>query len=119
MESELEIIKNKLKSDNYDINAIEKKLSKIEKNLNKFRTQFNENDNQNNPDPNSSNDSDDLEDIDIIKIIKDVELADEKLSSILDNKSIEEIMEQYDEFTAKLSLIRGQNENYKLSIEYL
>ena len=66
MESELENIKNKLKSEDYNITSIEKKILKIEKNINKLESEFNNITSESSED--SSDNSD--EDIDIAKIIK-------------------------------------------------
>ena len=119
MEAELEIIKNKLKNDDYDISNIEKKLLKLEKNLNKIENNFNNSDTESDTDESNKSDQNSQENYDIMKIIKDIDILEKKISNMSSDETLENLIEIYKEFKNKLNSIKLQNENFKLSIEYL
>jgi hypothetical protein len=119
VEAEIESIKNKLKSDDFDIISLEKKVGKLEKKIIQMESKLN-NPVQNQESETDSSDSDG--DIDIDKILKELEIMDtdiNKLINISNSNSIENLIDVYLKFKMKLNAIKIKNDNYKLSIEYL
>lgn len=116
METEINNIEQKIKSDNFDIPTIEKSISKLEKKINKIESEFNGDDSDSAS--TNSNDSD-SEPMDITEIIKNIEQLEKKLSDANENDTIENIIELYNEFKLKLKSIKTNNENFKLSVEYI
>ena len=119
VEAEIESIKNKLKTDDFDIISIEKKVGKLEKKIIQMESKLN-NSQQKEETDTESTDSDG--DIDINKILKDLEEMDtdiNKLININNSNSIESLIDVYLKFKMKLGAIKLKNDNFKLSIEYL
>lgn len=129
MESELELIKTKLKSDDYDIVELEKKINKIEKKLMKLDNQYNNltklTENHDDCDTLSDTDTDDDMDDNIcnnINIIKKLDELDKKLNNLTennDNITIEELLKHYEEYMNTLNKVKTDNENFKLKIDYI
>lgn len=113
MEAELDLVKSKLKTDDYDISLIEKTLGKLEKKLNKLESEFD------NTELIESENSDSVEEYDLNNIIKSIESLEKKLSSLTENDTIEDTIKLYYEFKLKLNSIKKENEIFKLSVEYL
>ena len=119
VEAEIECIKNKLKTDDFDMVSIEKKVGKLEKKIIQMESKLNKNISEEKTDTEST-DSDG--DIDIDKILKELEIMDtdiNKLINISNSNSIENLIDVYLKFKMKLSAIKIKNDNFKLSIEYL
>jgi len=126
IEEELEIIKNKIKDDNFDssdLNECEKKLLKIEKKLIQIENKFNnsaKSDNSDNSDKiNSDLDTDSDCEININKVIQEINKLNTNLTNINTNINIEKLIENYIDFKEKLSLLKTKNEDFKLKIDYL
>jgi len=125
IESELEIIKNKIKDETFDTDDLqecEKKILKIEKKLIQLENKFNKN--TNNSDEfdkfEKSNDSDDSDcDINVNKVIQDIDKLNTELTNINTNISIEKLIDNYIIFKQKISLLKSKNEEFKLKIDYL
>lgn len=119
VESEIESIKTKLKTDDFDIISIEKKVGKLEKKIIQMENKLNQNLSDEHTDTEST-DSDG--DIDVDKILKELEIMDtdiNKLINISGSNSIENLIDVYLKFKMKLNTIKLKNDNFKLSIEYL
>jgi hypothetical protein len=119
VESEIECIKNKLKTDDFDIISLEKKVGKLEKKIIQMENKLN-NSVQEQKSETDSYDSDG--EINIDKILKELEIMDtdiNKLINISNSNSIENLIDVYLKFKMKLSAIKIKNDNFKLSIEYL
>ena len=121
VEAELDIIKNKLKDDTFDLQDCERKLIKIEKKLlqleNKFNNiKINEINNSNDDDSNNSTEDDN---INIDNILKDLSKMETDITDINTNISIEKLIDNYIEFKMKLESIKNKNNDYKLKIDYL
>lgn len=119
VESEIECIKNKLKTDDFDIISLEKKVGKLEKKIIQMESKLN-NSVQEQESETDSSDSDG--EINIDKILKELEIMDtdiNKLINISNSNSIENLIDVYLKFKMKLSAIKIKNDNFKLSIEYL
>ena len=124
IETELEIIKNKISEENIDIKKIERNLSKIEKKIvsleNKFNSIFNES-YQNNEivdsiDSIDSDNSDNSDNLD--NILENISRLESDLIKN-DSTSIENLIENYINFKMKIDSIKIKNEDFKLKIEYL
>jgi len=118
VEAEIESIKNKLKSDDFDISIIEKKVNKLEKKIIQMESKLNKNLSDESDIENTDSDGD----INIDKILKDLETMDtdiNKLINISNSNSIENLIDVYLKFKLKLNAIKVKNDNFKLSIEYL
>ena len=119
VEAEIESIKNKLKSDDFDFISIEKKVGKLEKKIIQMESKLNQNKSEEKSDTEST-DSDG--DIDIDKILKELEIMDTDINkhiNISNSNSIENLIDVYLKFKMKLGAIKLKNNNFKLSIEYL
>lgn len=120
VEKELDDISNKLKTDDFDINVIEKYMLKLEKKIIKLNNKIND---INNREEESSNDlsinSDSDCNIDINYILKDLDSLENKLNETIKDNSIEKIIDIYNDFKNKLNKIKIKNNDFKLSIEYL
>jgi hypothetical protein len=119
VEAEIECIKNKLKTDDFDIISLEKKVGKLEKKIIQMESKLNNNKSEQETDTDSSNSDCD---IDINYILKELEIMDtdiNKLINISNSNSIENLIDVYLKFKMKLSAIKIKNDNFKLSIEYL
>ncbi len=119
VEAEIESIKNKLKTDDFDIISLEKKVGKLEKKIIQMESKLNNIVPEEETDTGSS-DSDC--DINIDIILKELETMDtdiNKLINISNSNSIENLIDVYLKFKMKLSAIKIKNDNFKLSIEYL
>ncbi len=119
VEAEIESIKNKLKTDDFDIISLEKKVGKLEKKIIQMESKLNNTIPKQESDTGSS-DSDC--DINIDIILKELEIMDtdiNKLINISNSNSIENLIDVYLKFKMKLSAIKIKNDNFKLSIEYL
>jgi len=121
MEVKIERIKTKLKTDDFDLISLEKKILEIENSINEMENILNHNDSEfNSSNSSDSTNSDDSEEnIDIHKIIKDIEILEKKMSTVLETDTIENIIECYRNLKNKINSVRIQNENFKLSIGYL
>ena len=124
IETELEIIKNKLTLDDFDIKKTEKNLSKIEKKIisleNKFNSIINNSENSENLEnsENSENSEESEESDDIDDILENLMKLESDLINI-DSLSIEKLIENYIVFKMKLNKIKIRNEDFKLKIDYL
>lgn len=124
IETELEIIKNKLTLDDFDIKKTEKNLSKIEKKIisleNKFNSIINNSENSENLEnsENSENSEESEESDDIDDILENLKKLESDLINI-DSLSIEKLIENYIVFKMKLNKIKIRNEDFKLKIDYL
>jgi hypothetical protein len=119
VEAEIESIKNKLKTDDFDIISLEKKVGKLEKKIIQMESKLN-NTVQEQKSDTESTDSDC--DINIDMILKELEIMDNdinKLINISNSNSIENLIDVYLKFKMKLNAIKIKNDNFKLSIEYL
>jgi hypothetical protein len=128
IESELEIIKNKIKDETFDTDDLqecEKKILKIEKKLIQLENKFNKNTNNSDEfeksnDSDNSDDSDDSDcDINVNKVIQDIDKLNTELTNINTNISIEKLIDNYIMFKQKISLLKSKNEEFKLKIDYL
>jgi len=128
IEEDLEIIKNKIKDDNFDssdLNECEKKLLKIEKKLIQLENKFNNSAKSDNSDKSNETNSDidtdtdsDCE-ININKVIQEINKLNTNLTNINTNINIEKLIENYIDYKEKLSLLKIKNEDFKLKIDYL
>ena len=119
VESEIECIKNKLKTDDFDIISLEKKVGKLEKKIIQMESKLNNSVEKQESETDSS-DSDG--EINIDKILKELEIMDtdiNRLINISNSNSIENLIDVYLKFKMKLGAIKLKNDNFKLSIEYL
>lgn len=120
MEEDIEYIKNKLKSDDFDINNLEKKITKLEKKIIQHENKITKLDKLNNsPNDTESEDSNSDVKIDVDKILREIENLEKEINNFSQSESIETLIDKYIEFHSKLNLIKIKNNDFKLSIEYL
>ncbi len=122
VEVEIDLIKTKLKQDDFNISSLEKKIVKIEKKLleleHSMTTLISSSKTcDQNQDDNSSVDSDYNLNIDII--LKDLEKLEKDLGNFSQSDSIEKLIDTYIKFKTKLDSVKTNNNDFKLSIEYL
>ncbi len=123
VEAEIELIKTKIKQDDFNIPSLEKKIVKIEKKLLELENammlsmQNISNNNQDDSDDNSSVDSD--YNLNIDTILKDLEKLEKDVTHFSKSDSIEKLIESYVKFKTKLDSVKTNNDDFKLSIEYL
>jgi hypothetical protein len=124
VEVEIDLIKTKLKQDDYNIPSLEKKIVKIEKkllelehNMTTLSSTSSSKTCDQNKDDNSSVDSDYNLNIDII--LKDLEKLEKDLGNFSQSDSIEKLIDTYIKFKTKLDSVKTNNNDFKLSIEYL
>ncbi len=122
VEAEIDLIKTKLKQDDFNISSLEKKIVKIEKKLleleHSMTTLISSSKTcDQNQDDNSSVDSDYNLNIDII--LKDLEKLEKDLGNFSQSDSIEKLIDTYIKFKTKLDSVKTNNNDFKLSIEYL
>ena len=116
VEAEIESIKNKLKTDDFDIISLEKKVGKLEKKIIQMESKLN-NTVQEQKSDTESTDSDC--DINIDIILKDLEEMDSeinKLINISNSNSIENLIDVYLKFKMKLSAIKIKNDNFNYQL---
>ncbi len=123
VEAEIDLIKTKLKQDDFNISSLEKKIVKIEKkllelehNITTLSTSSSKTCEQNQHD-NSSIDSD--YNLNIDTILKDLEKLEKDVTHFSKSDSIEKLIESYVKFKTKLDSVKTNNDDFKLSIEYL
>ena len=116
IETDLENIKEKLKNDNININDLEKKLLKIEKKILSLENKYNNI--QNNIDNDIINDNDN-DDINIDDILADISKLEYDITNINSSISLENLIDNYIDYIKKINSIKIQNEEFRLSIEYL
>ena len=129
IESELESIKNKLKSDeansDININIMEKKLLKLEKKLIQLEYKMNnitKSEHDSDSESEQELDSDSELDYDVNTIIKELDLLEKELNQFTQSTqsdSIEKLLDIYIKFKTKLDKVKIKNNDFKLSIEYL
>lgn len=120
VEKELDGISNKLKTDDFDINIMEKNILKLEKKIIKLNNKINEiNNKQEDSCSEESCDSNSDCNIDIDDILKDLDILENKLNNNLKDNNIETLIDIYNDFKNKLNKIKIKNNDFKLSIEYL
>ncbi len=126
VEAEIDLIKTKLKQDDFNISSLEKKIVKIEKKLLELEhsmttlsttSSSSSKTCDQNQDDNSSVDSDYNLNIDII--LKDLEKLEKDLGNFSQSDSIEKLIDTYIKFKTKLDSVKTNNNDFKLSIEYL
>jgi len=120
MEAGLDLLKSKLNRDDCDITIIDKSLVKLEKKLLKIESEFDNSESTETDKSDSDSDSDSVKEYDLQSIIKSIENLEKILEKNLnDNIPIEDIIKIYSEFKVKLKSIKNQNDNFKLSVQYL
>jgi len=121
VEAEIENIKTKLKSDDYDIISLEKKVLKIEKKIIQLENKINISNITNTiKEDNDSSDSDYNINFDLIlKELEKLESELTQLSNLTNSNSIENLLDKYINFKTKINAIKIKNDDFKLSIDYL
>ena len=121
IEAELELIKNKIKDDSFDLHDCEKKLLKIEKKLILLENKYNKlNDfNKNNKSDSESDSDSEVCDDKIESVIIDLDKLNNELVNLNSNIPLEKLIDNYLIFKQKLLSLKTKNEEFKLKIDYL
>jgi len=123
VEAEIENIKTKLKSDDFDIISLEKKVFKIEKKIIQLENKINISNTTNTiKEDNDASSSDSDYNINFDLILKELEKLESELtqlSNLTNLNSIENLLDKYINFKTKINAIKIKNDDFKLSIDYL